>query len=174
MGGLRSGCLPFPGGCGGGSVRASRVRETKRLSEVNAPRTLDGTMAGCQDGNDRRVQTVRPNQLGPLSEEKSCKFPSHISEACQDDPMPHSYLIEVREARSRVRSALGSRARITEETPLPRSCLRLQVPEEGVNSRQAFRQIPVRVPHPDPDEPVHSEMVAGHDQRGLLFQQATC
>src|SRR5437899_4630048 len=130
-------------------------------------------MAGRQDRDDRGVQTILPSQLGPLLEEKPCKFPSHISEAGEDDSMPHFYLIKVREALPRVRSARESRPRITAGSPLPRPLLRLQFPEERVNSGQAFHQVPVRVSHPDSDESVHPELVAGHDERGLLLQQAT-
>src|SRR5207245_9753977 len=119
------------------------------------------------------VQTIRPSQLGPLLEEKPCKFSSHISEAGEDDSMPHFYLIKVREALPRVRSARESRARITAGSPLPRPRLRLQLPEARLTSCQAFHQVPVRVPHPNADESVHSELVARQHQRGLLLHQAT-
>src|SRR5947199_2961622 len=66
----------------------SRRRNTRCLSDWSSDvcsSDLDGTMAGRQDCDDRRVQTILPSQLNPLLEEKPCKFSSHVAEAGEDE-----------------------------------------------------------------------------------------
>src|SRR5437016_9132598 len=107
-------------------------------------------MPAREDGDDRGINPVDLREIRPTFQEESRELPADIAETDEEDPTAHRRIV------------LG---------PSRRAFLRGQGTQDTIDPAESFGEVRSRVSHPNPDVPVHAELVSGHDQRGLLLQQ---
>src|SRR3989442_8492418 len=108
-------------------------------------------MPSGDDSDDRGFEAVDLREFRSTFQEEARKLPADVAETDEEDPTAHRRIV------------LG---------PSRRAFLRSKGTQYAIDPVESFGEVRSRVSHPNPDVPVHAELVAGHDQRGLLLQQA--
>src|SRR5438132_10479425 len=104
-------------------------------------------MSAGDDPDDRGFEAMDLREFRPTLQEESRKLPADVAETDEEDPTAYRRIV------------LG---------PSRRAFLRCKGTQDAIDPAESLREVRSRVSHPDPDVPVHAELVSGHDQRGLL------
>src|SRR5256885_14829717 len=108
-------------------------------------------MPSSDDPDDRGFEAVDLREFRSTFQEEARKLPADVAKTDEENPTAHRRIV------------LG---------PSRSAFLRGKGTQDAIDPAESLGEIRSRVSHPDPDVPVHAELVAGHDQRGLLLQQA--
>src|SRR5438552_7926841 len=108
-------------------------------------------MSAGDNPDDRSIEAMDLREFRPTFQDESRKLTADVAETDEEDPTAHRRIV------------LG---------PSRRAFLRGQGTQDAIDPGESFGEVRSRVSHPDPDVPVHAELVSGHNQRRLLFQEA--
>src|SRR5205809_1098656 len=102
--------------------RDAGIREPQRPPHVDPARVLHRPVPRGQDRDDGGIESELSRQFGPMLQEESSKFPPHVAEPHEDDPMTHPIRLQMSNASPmpcRVAAVTTSSATAASCTPTP-------------------------------------------------------
>src|SRR5205809_6946761 len=110
-------------------------------------------MSAGDDPDDRGIEAMDLREFRPTFQEEPRKLPANIAETDEENPTAHRRIV------------LG---------PSRRAFLRGQGTQDAIDPGESLGEVRSRVSHADPAVPIHAELVAWHNQRGLLLEPRPC